>query len=174
MEMTMFEKFGEFDTADELNAKAKELKDAGKEKELTELALENGLDKEDAEDYWDDCADTLVTTLQAAVGKLRMEEKALELSGVLSDWCEELIETCAADRVFAQAVRKKGKDLAGYIALTADTGYKNRCIVKQEIVNKTVEVKKVIKAHEFSIGIPDKRTRWELARKYYLGEEATV
>jgi hypothetical protein len=170
----MFEKFGEFDSAEELNAKAKELKDAGKEAELTELALENGLDAEDAGDYWDDCADTLATTLQAAVGKLRMEEKALELSGVLSDWCEELIETCAADRAFAQAVRKKGKDLAGYIALLADTGYKNRCVVKQEIVNKTVEVKGVIGNHEFSIGIPDKATRRKLARQYYLGEEATV
>jgi hypothetical protein len=168
----MFEKFGEFDSAEELNAKAQELKDAGKEAELTELALENGLDKEDAEDYWDDCADTLATETQAAFGKLRMESKTLELSGVLGDWCAELVNMCYEHMDFAQAVRKKGKSLAGYIALLADTGYKNRCVVKQEIVNKTVEVKKVIGNHEFSIGIPDKATRQKLAMQYYLGEGA--
>ena len=42
----MFDKFGEFDSAEELNAKAAELKAAGEEKRLVELALENGLDKE--------------------------------------------------------------------------------------------------------------------------------
>jgi hypothetical protein len=170
----MFDKFGEFDTADELNAKAKELKDAGKKAELTELALENGLDKEDAEDYLELHMESFVTVQQAAVGKLRAEAKALELSGVLGDWCAELVNMCYTDWDFAYAVRKKGKDLAGYIALLADTGYKNRCVVKQEIVNKTVEVKGIIGNHEFSIGIPDKRTRLDLARQYYLGEGETA
>lgn len=59
----MFDKFGEFDSAEELNAKAEELKAAGEEKRLVELALENGLDKEDAEDYMDDYISTLATTL---------------------------------------------------------------------------------------------------------------
>ena len=65
----MFDKFGEFDSVEELNAKAAELKAAGEEKRLVELALENGLDKEDAEDYMDGCISTLATTLSAAIGK---------------------------------------------------------------------------------------------------------
>jgi hypothetical protein len=166
----MFETYGEFDSVEELNAKAAELKDAGDEEGLETLAVENGLDKEDAEDYWDDCADTLATPLQAAAGKLRKEEKELKLSGTLSDWTNELVDMCSCDIAFASAVRKKEKDLAGYIALTADTGYKNRCVVEKKIVEKTVEVKKVIGSHEFSIGIPDKATRRKLAREYYLGE----
>jgi hypothetical protein len=167
----MFERYGEFDSAEELNAKAAELKAAGDEEGLKELAIENGLDEEDAEDYWDDCADSLATPLQAAVCKLRMEEKELELSGLLSDWTNELVDMCSCDIAFARAVRKKGKDLAGYIALTADTGYKNRCVVDKRIVEKTEKVKKVIGSHEFSIGIPDKATRRKLAQQYYLEEE---
>ena len=68
----------------------------------------------------------------------------------------------------AAAVRKKGKDLAGYIAATADSGWKHRVIVDKRIVNKTKEVKKIIGTHEFAIGIPDRKTRRELARAYYL------
>ena len=47
----MFEKFGEFNSAEELNKKAAELKTAGELGKLKDLAIENGLDPEDAEDY---------------------------------------------------------------------------------------------------------------------------
>lgn len=68
------------------------------------------------------------------------------------------------------AIRKKGKDLAGYIAVTADSGYEHRAVVDRRIVEKTKQVRKIIGSHEFSIGIPDKKTRRELAKKYYIGK----
>lgn len=48
----MFDKFGEFDSAEELNKAAEGLKEEGDKESLIELAKENGIDPEDTEDYW--------------------------------------------------------------------------------------------------------------------------
>lgn len=165
----MFDKFGEFDSAKEINEKAAELKVAKDEAGLVALAAENGIDKEDAEDYMDDCVEVLASPLMAAVGKLKVEAEELKLKGVLLDWLDELKVMCSENEEFAAAVRKKGRDLAGYIAATAEAGYVNRAVVDRRIVEKTVQVKKILGNHEFAIGIPDKKTRRELAIKHYLG-----
>lgn len=164
----MYEKFGEFDSFEELNRAAAAQKAEGDEEALFALAQENGLDKEDVEDYLDGTVEELATVSMAAIGKLKLEKEDLKLGGVLSDWVDDLIEMCMESQELAAAVRKKGKDLAGYIAATADSGWKNRVIVDKRIVNKTEEVKKIIGTHEFTIGIPDRKTRRELARAYYL------
>jgi len=165
----MFDKFGEFDSAKEINEKAAELKVAKDEAGLVALAAENGIDKEDAEDYMDDCVEVLASPLMAAVGKLKVEAEELKLKGVLLDWLDELKVMCSENEEFAAAVRKKGKDLAGYIAATAETSYVNRAVVDRRIVEKTVQVKKILGNHELAIGIPDKKTRRELATKHYIG-----
>lgn len=164
----MYEKFGEFDSFEELNRAAAAQKAEGDEEALFALAQENGLDKEDVEDYLDGIVEELATVSMAALGKLKLEKEDLKLGGVLSDWVDELMEMCMESQELAAAVRKKGKDLAGYLAATADSGWKNRVIVDKRIVNKTKEVKKIIGIHEFAIGIPDRKTRRELARAYYL------
>lgn len=43
----MFDKFGEFDSAEELNKAAEGLKEEGDKESLIELAKENGIDPED-------------------------------------------------------------------------------------------------------------------------------
>lgn len=164
----MFEKFGEFDSAEELNRAAAAQKAEGDLEALIALCQENGIDKEDAEDYMDDVVEDLVTPKTAAIGKLDLEKKDLKLSGVLLDWVQELVAMVMESDEFAGAVRKKGKSLAGYIALTAEKGYENRCIVDKRIVEKMDQVKKIVGSHEFSIGIPDKKMRKELATKYYM------
>lgn len=164
----MFDKFGEFDSCEELNRAAAAQKAEGDLEALILLAEENGMGKEDAEDYMDDLTDELASPFMAAVGKIDVEEKDLKLGGVLSDWAAELRMMCAEREDLCRAVRKKGKDLDGYIALTADTGYKNRTIVDKRIVSKTKEVKKIVGSHEFAIGIPDRKTRKQLIEKYYL------
>lgn len=165
----LFEKFGEFDSVEELNRAAAAQKEEGDEEALVALAVENGLTREDAEDYMDDVTQELATDLQAAVGKLRLESEELKLSGILKDWVNELMDMCINDVQFRAAVRKKGKDLAGYIALTAEKGYENRCVVDKRIVDKAKKIKSIVGSHEFSIGIPDKKTRREIARTYYMG-----
>lgn len=165
----MFEKFGEFDSPEELNRAAAAQKEQGDEAALILLAEENGIDREDAEDYYDGALDVLATPAMAAIGKLAVESQDLKLGGVLLDWMDELRTMCIEDEAFARAVRRKGKDLASYIALTAEEGYKNRAVVDRRIVDKTSQIKKILGTHEFSIGIPDKKTRRNLARNYYLG-----
>lgn len=165
----MFEKYGEFDSVEELNKKAAELKD--NLDELKALAEENGLDPMDAEDYADGAMDELATPLMAATGKINAESKDLKLSGVLLDWSQELIKKCTESEELARAVRKKGKSLAGYIALTADTGFEKRAVVDKKITALCKgEIKKIIGSHEFSIGIPDKATRSKLIIQYYIGK----
>ena len=53
----------------------------------------------------------------------------------------------------------------------AEKGFEQRCLVDKRIVEKTKEVKKIAGSHDFAIGIPDKKTRKELAKEYYLGQE---
>lgn len=104
----MFEKFGEFDSAEELNKAAKGFRDEGDEESLFALAKENGIDKEDAVDYWDGATDELASETMAAVGRIATEREAtkadsparvilLMLSGMMDD--AEL----------RKAVMKKGK-----------------------------------------------------------------
>lgn len=164
----LYAKFGEFNSVEELNRAAAAQKAEGDEEALVALAVENGIDREDAEDYMDDCIDELATTLSAAIGKLKVEKEEYNIKGVLSDWVDELVHMCTEDDRFCKAVRSKGKDLAGYIALTAESGYKNRAVVDPRIVTKTTSIKNIVGNHEFSIGIPDKKTRRELAKEYYL------
>lgn len=168
----MFDRFGEFDSYEELNRAAAAQREEGDTEALMLLAEENGIDKEDAQDYADGVVEELTTPLLAALGKLEVESRELKLGGVFIDWTDELKAMCTESPAFALAVRKKGKELAGYIALTADSGYEHRAVVDKRIVNKTIKVKNVIGSHEFSIGIPDKKTRRALAEQYYLGKEA--
>lgn len=165
----MFDKFGEFDTAEEMNRAAEAQLKEGDFDAIIAIALENGIDKEEAEDYIDGYTDRLVTPLMAATGKLEIESKELKLGGVLLDWVDEIRLMCTEDVEFAKAVRKKGKDLAGYIAKTAESGYENRVVVDKRIVEKAKKIKSVVGNHEFAIGIPNKKTRREIAKTYYLG-----
>lgn len=165
----MFDKFGEFDSVEELNRAALAQRQEGDEEALKILAEENGIDAEEVEDFMDCCMDELASPLTAAVGKLDIEVKELKIAGVLQDWVDELKTRCMEDEAFARAVRRKGKELAGYIALTAETGYENRVVVDKRIVEKTTKIKNIVGTHEFSIGIPDRTERKELAQKYYLG-----
>lgn len=164
----MFEKFGEFDSAEELNRAAAAQKEEGDEEALVNLALENGIDREEAEDYMDDCIDELTTPLSAAVGKLKVEQDHLKLGGILSDWADEVRAECITNQSLCRAVRSKSKSLAGYIGLLAEEGFKNKVNVHSDIVEHAPEVKKFLHGHEFSIGVPDKSTRYNIMRTYYL------
>jgi hypothetical protein len=169
----MFEKFGEFDSAEELNRAAAAQKAENDKEALIILAKENGIDEGEVEDYLDGflMLDELVTPLMAATGKLKVETEDLKLTGVLADWVNELEMECTESEEVARAVRKKGKELAGYIALLADTGFKNKAVVDKRIVEKcSGELKQIVGPHEFYIGIPDKAERKRLMRQYYIGE----
>ena len=167
----MFEKFGEFDSAEELNRAAKAQLEEGDLEALYALAMENGIDREDAEDYAAGAADELATPLMAAVGKLKVEKEEYKLKEILADWADEIAAMCGEDPDMCRAVRRKGRGLDGYIALLAEKGYQNRVTVDRRIVERTGQIRQIMGTHEFCIGVPDQRSRREEARRYYLGEE---
>ena len=109
--MALFERFGEFDSVEELNMTAEGLKEEGDLESLKVLAEENGLDAADAEDYADGIVMELASDLMAAAGKIAVESKELGIDGIMSDWKDTVIEECAEDKAFCAAVRKKGKYL---------------------------------------------------------------
>lgn len=88
----MEKKFGIFKTVEELNRAAAAQKAEGDEEALIALAVENGLDREDAEDYMDGAMDKLCTPYMAAIAKLNSEAKELELKSQLLDWKDYLIQ----------------------------------------------------------------------------------
>lgn len=66
----MFDKFGEFDSAEELNRAAAGFRAEGDLESLRALAEENGIDAEDAQDYIDGATGELAGACSAAVGRL--------------------------------------------------------------------------------------------------------
>lgn len=112
----MWEKFGEFDSAEEINlAAAAQLAEGDKEAILL-IAKENGIDEEDAQDYIDGMAPALCTPMMAAMGKLKVEETELQPYEIMQDWLTYIQMRCTEEPDMAAAVRKKGKSLQGCIA----------------------------------------------------------
>ena len=74
----MFDKFGEFDSVEELNRAAAAQKKEGDYEAIYVLAKENGITKEEAEDFINDSVPELVSPLMAALGKLDIEETDLK------------------------------------------------------------------------------------------------
>ena len=172
--MALFERFGEFDSAEELNATAEGLKEEGDMESLKALAVENGLEEADAEDYMDGAVDTLTNPLMAALGKLDVEAKELELDGMLLDWLAELKSMCADSGAMAAAVRKTGNELACCIGTMIAYGFEHKTKVSDKIVDVT-KVKHNGKVEPLRkpcyLGAPNKAEVKKIVRAYYLGEE---
>lgn len=170
----MFEKFGEFDSVEELNrAAAAQLKE-GDTEALIALALENGMDKEDAEDYIEGCVEELATPLMAATGKLKLEEEELELKGVVEDWKDSVVELCMNDAEMCAAVRKKGKTLKDCMARLIKFAFENKVQISDKIVDatKVMHNGKLEKMRKpLYLGVPNRTEVKKLVREYYLGEK---
>lgn len=157
----MFEKFGEFDSAEEINrAAAAQLKE-GDEEAIFAIAKENGIDREDAEDYIDGVVDELVTPLMAAYGKIAVEEAELKPYEIMEDWITYIKQRCAEDIEMAVAVRRKGKSLEDCIAEIMKWSFKNAKPIPDKIK------KKCGINFNVSFGNPGMATVKQLITKYY-------
>lgn len=160
----MFDKFGEFDSVEELNKAAAGLKAEGDLTGLAELAEENGLDKADAEDYMDDIVPELANNLLAALGKLKIERQSLKPVDIMEDWVS-YIELCASESdEMAVAIRKKGKNLKGCIAELLKWSFKNQHPVDGDILKAAG-----VSAGRVTLGIPGMGTAKKIIKEYYLG-----
>lgn len=160
----MFDKFGEFDSWKEINKAAEGQKAEGDEEALLTLAKENGIDKEDAEDYFDGAIQELCTPLTAAFGKLDVENEDLKPKDIMDDWYKYIMTLVAADEQMAIAVRKKGKSLKGCIAKLLKWSFEH-----QQKVDKDILQAAGVSASKVTIGIPGMGTAHKIIKEYYLG-----
>ena len=161
----MFDKFGEFDSADEMNRAAAAQRKEGDNEAILAIAEENGIDREDAMDFIDGCVAAFVTPLMAAYGKLNIEAKELKPYEIMEDWLQYIKLRCAEDPEMAVAVRRKGKSLKGCIAALLEWSMKNQRTVDSEIL-KLVRIN-----YKVTLGIPGMGRAKKIITEYYLGKE---
>lgn len=170
----MFDKFGEFDSAEEMNRAAEAQLKEGDTDAIVAIALENGIDKEDVEDFIGGYEKTFVTPLMAAMGKLKVESKDLELAGITEDWKNCIVEMCAEDEALCAAVRRKGKELKLCIASLIKFSFENKVQISDKIVNATKVMhngKLEPMRKPLYLGVPNHAEAKRIIREYYLGAD---
>lgn len=175
----MFDRFGEFDTYEEINAKADEL--FGDPEQIMELAGENGIPEEYAQAYLAGDIPYLCDAAAAAVGKIELERQETVLEGVLEDWISYIEQECQEDEDLARAVRSRGKSLNGCIAELILVSLMNQKKVDKailKIVEDRVKEEHIdLKQYGMDpgwiqytrLGFPGSGSAKKLIRKYYLG-----
>lgn len=112
----MFKKFGEFDSVEELNAAAEGFLKECDEESLLVLAEENGIDKEDAQDYLDAYTSEFATVFSAAMGRLAVQEKEIKAKPPMEAAANLVIlnqiRALCTEPELARAVMRKGKRVA--------------------------------------------------------------
>lgn len=103
----LFERFGEMDL-EELNKAAEGLKKEGDLDSLRALALENGLDPEDVEDYVAGDVKQLATLRQAALGRIKVQEKQTEIPRTAAGIIYGMARAMTTDPEACRAFMKKG------------------------------------------------------------------
>lgn len=159
----MFDKFGEFDSWEELNKAAEGQKDQGDSKALMELAKENGIDEEDARDYLEGFSESLCTQVTATLGKLEVEKRDLQPSEIVSDWIDYIQSYAMENNEMMLAVRKKGKSLIGCIGAMLKWSYAARYKVDDRIIKASG-----IGATGVEMGIPGMASARKIIREYYM------
>lgn len=152
-----------FNSADEINIKAEEFKNLGRKDMVLALAVQNGLDKEDAEDYIAGEMDKLTTPAMAAWGRINIQTKELEVYEIMEDWITYIKQRCLENAVMAKAVMQPDKSIKGCIAELLKWSLKNAKPVDKGIL-KACSIN-----YNVRLGIPGMRTAKETINKYYVG-----
>lgn len=161
----MFDKFGEFNSAEEINETAAGLLEEGDLEGLREMAKENGFDEDDVQDYIDGIYPELANTYTAAWNKLEVEMKELKVCEIMEDWVEYIRIKMEEEEEMQRAIRKKGKSLQGCIAALMKWGFKHQYPISNEIMKEAG-----VTASKVTLGIPGMGTAKKVITKYYLGK----
>lgn len=160
----MWDRFGEFDSVEELNMAAAGQKEEGDEAALIALAEENGIDKADAQDYMDGVVEELASPLMAAQGKIKVESAEMKPVEIMEDWMQYILLRCTEDQEMARAVRRKGKSLKGCIAALLKWSFENQNEVDSEVI-KAAGLKN---GSRVTLGIPGMGTARKIITEYYI------
>lgn len=99
----MFDRFGEMESAAEINELAANLKTEGDYDSIKALAVENGIDEEVACAFIDGFLPMLCDDMMAAIGKLKIEAEEVKAEELISDWCEYIKQRCLEDEQMQKA-----------------------------------------------------------------------
>lgn len=161
----LFERFGEFNSATEINETAVNLRREKDTESLKVLAKENGIDADIVEAFLDGDILFLCDDMAAAIGKIEVEAEELKPVEIMEDWVEYLKSRCFESVEMAQAVRRKGKSLKGAIGALLTWSFKNQNPVDNEILMAAG-----VSANRCTLGIPGMARAKQLMTEYYLGK----
>lgn len=161
----MFDIFGEFNSAEEINeAAAAQLQEGDTDAVMT-IARENGIDVDDAQDYIDGVIDDLCSPLMAAFGKIGVETEELQPKEIIVDWINYIKKRCTESEDMARAVRKNGRSVKGCIGALLKWSFNNAYEVDKDIIH----LSGIKGASAVKMGIPGMATAYKLIDEYYLG-----
>lgn len=161
----MFDVFGEFDSIEEMNETAVNLRKEGDAESIKKLSQENGLDADIADAFIQGDMLYLFDEMTAAIGKIEVEANELKPKQIMEDWVQYIKTKCFEDEAVARAVRKKGKSLKGCIAAILGWSFKNQNPVDKEILKAAG-----VTAQRCTLGIPGMATAKKIITNYYLGK----
>lgn len=118
----MFDKFGEFNSVEELNAAAEGFLKEGDTDSLYALAEENGIDREDAEDYINGDTEVFATLTMAACGKIDIQEKEIAENADKNEKMINMVilnmtKAIMTDPEIQKGIMKKGKRITEIMEL---------------------------------------------------------
>ena len=161
--MALYEKFGEFSSADEINRLAENLFNEGDTESIKTLSEENGIPEEFAQMYISGESPVLCDDMTAAIGKIEVEEKDLGAKDIVyTDWISYIKAECMDDEKMARKVRAKGKNLKGCIGAILKWAFAH-----QQQVDKAILKAAGVNASKVTLGMPDKARANKLIREYY-------
>lgn len=162
----MFDKFGEFDSAEEMNELAQNLFNEGDIESIKALAAENGLEGWTVDNYVEGYEPVFVDVDEAAIGKIEIESKDLKPKDIMVDWVNYIKTQCMEDEGLAKAVRRKGKSLKGCIGAILKWAFAHQQPVDKDIIKAAG-----VKASKITLGMPGRAEAQKIIREYYLGAE---
>lgn len=159
----MFDRFGEFNSAEEINETAVNLRKEGDREGLQVLAAENGIAEEILNVFLEGDLLYLCDEMTAALGKLEVEKREVRCAEIMEDWVAYIRVQCLDHPEVARAVRRKGKSLAGCIAGLLKWSLKNQVPVDKEIMKAAG-----VTAGRCTLGIPGMATATRIITDYYM------
>ena len=165
MAKDIFTKYGNFNSADEINEAAKNQLAQGDTEAIREIARENGLDPEDAEEFITGGWDRVCSETSAALGKITIEEDSMTISGIMHDWIRYIQLCISESKEFAVAVRRSDKSLAGALGAILKASEE----LMEEVDDAILEAADVHFKGQVKFGIPEEAQVREIVKAYYLG-----
>ena len=160
----MFDKFGEMESAAQINELAINLKNEDDRDSIKALAKENGISVEVANAFIDGIIPFLCDDMLAAVGKLEIESTEVKAEELIYDWSEYIKQRCMEDDSMSKAVRAKGKTFNGCIAHILKWSFNHQRPIDKEILKAAG-----VSAGRVTFGIPGMATVKRLITEYYMG-----